>query len=206
MYAQVISFCILICTLSFSHLTLAQKRRISVNAGVTFDQGHTPLAVSAEYFVSDEISVGLQGYRSQESTSTSSSVGGSTLSMSSKYASTFIGLRANVHARRFLSEAYQRLDPYIGISVGKILLNGETNINLGSFGGQTSDQDSRTYDGVTIYVPIGVRYLITKNIGVFVEYNVGVANTTADIDQNGKLDTFYEKCQYQLGFGFSLRF
>lgn len=204
MYTQVISFCVLICTLAFSHITVAQKGRISVNAGVTLDQDHTPLAVSVEYFLSDGI--GIQGYRSQVSTSTSSIIGGSTLSMSSNYTSTFIGLMANFHASTFLPEDYQRLDPYFGLLVGKILLNGEVNINLGAFGGQSTAKESRTYDRVTICVPIGIRYSINKQIGAFVEYNAGIANTTADIDRNGKQDKFYEKRQYQLGVGMSLRF
>lgn len=206
MYTKVILSCILICTLAFSHVTVAQKGYININAGVMFDQGHTPLAFSADYFISDGISVGIQGYRSQESTSTSSVIGGSTLSMSSRYVSTFVGLRANLHVSSLLPEAYQRFDPYVGVSVGKIVLNGEVNVNLGAFGGQYSEQDNRTYNGITIYVPIGVRYLITKNIGAFAEYNAGVTNTTADIDQNGKLDKFYEKRQYQLGIGLSIRF
>jgi hypothetical protein len=205
MFKSIISAYLFLCLLFVHQTTFAQKGCVGINAGVTFDQGHTPLAASGEYFISNAFSLGLQGYYTQESVSTTSVIAGMSYSSFSKYTSTFVGLRGNFHLGTLLPADYQRFDPYVGVSAGKILLTGRQNINLGQYG-QAAGQDSRSYDGITLYLPIGVRYLFTRTIGAFAEYNVGLANTTSDIDQNGKLDKFYEKRQYQLGVGISLRF
>ncbi|GAB3702366.1 hypothetical protein GCM10027592_31710 [Spirosoma flavus] len=204
MFKSIISFAILTGFVLVQHVSIAQKGHFGFNAGVTFDEGRTPLAASAEYFISDAVSVGLQGYYSWQTTSDYYTFSGQTYGYSSKYTSTFIGVRANFHANYFLSEDYQQFDPYIGLSVGKILVSGKEESNFGS--GPSVTQGDRSYDGVTLYVPIGFRYLITDHIGAFVEYNIGLANTTSDVKKNGKLDQFYEKRQYGFGVGVSLRF
>jgi hypothetical protein len=204
MFKSIILSALFLGLLFVCQAAFAQKGRLCFNAGVTLDQGHTPLAASGDYFISDAFSLGLQGYYSQETMSTTSVIAGMGYSSFSKYTSTFVGLRGNFHLNTLLPADYQRFDPYVGVSAGKILLTSKQNINIGHIG-QAAGQDSRNYDGVTVYLPIGVRYLFTPTIGAFAEYNVGLANTTSDIDQNGKLDKFYERRQYQLGVGLSLR-
>ncbi|MBD2701859.1 outer membrane beta-barrel protein [Spirosoma sp. BT702] len=204
MFKSIITSVLVLGLVLVQHGLFAQKGAIGINAGVTFDEGRTPLAASAEYFISDAFSVGLQGYHSWQTLSNQITVGGQTLGYTSTFRSTFVGLRANFHVNYFLAEDYQQFDPYIGLSVGKIMVNGKEDSNFG-FGPSTS-QGNRSYDGVTLYLPVGFRYLITNHIGAFVEYNLGLANTTADVDQNKKIDKFYEKRQYRFGLGLSMRF
>ncbi|GAB3710127.1 hypothetical protein GCM10027592_46830 [Spirosoma flavus] len=204
MFKSIITSALVIGFLIAYRPTFAQKGFVGINAGLTFDEGRTPLAASAEYFISDAFSVGLQGYHSWQTMSDYFTLGGQTYGYTSKYTSTFIGLRANFHLNYFLPEDYQQFDPYIGLSAGKILVSGKEDSNFG--GGSSTSQGTRNYDGITVYLPIGFRYLITPHFGAFAEYNAGLANTTFDVKKNGKLDQFYEKRQYGFGVGLSLRF
>lgn len=119
-----------------------------INLGIQLQTGVTPIAVSGEYGLTDDIGVGAKvSYGSKSSVS-----------------STFIGSMANIHLSRLLKLDMDKLDLYVGPTAGITRIgNSVLTINSSS-------------TNFTIQGQVGARYMITNGIGAYGQINLGLYN------------------------------
>ena len=184
--------------LVFSPNLWAQKGRVMLNAGVSIGNGFVGVAPAGGYFVTKGFSIGPQYYAIKE---TASLAMNSAVVYEQEVTVSFIGLRGDFHVNALFPGLNERIDPYVGVTAGKILLASTSQQASGSV-----VKENSTYDGITLFAPVGIRYWFSRHMGAYAEYNIGVANVTADINGNGKREGFYEQRQYQVGAGLSVRF
>lgn len=184
--------------LVFSPNSWAQKGRVMLNAGISIGNGFVGVAPAGQYFVTKGFSIGPQYYAIKETASLSIN---SAAVYEQEVTVSFIGLRGDFHVNAVFPGLNERIDPYVGVTAGKMLLASKSQQAFGPV-----INENRTYDGITLFAPIGVRYWFGPHVGAYAEYNIGVANVTADINGNGKQESFYEQRQFQVGTGLSVRF
>ncbi|MBD2753083.1 hypothetical protein [Spirosoma validum] len=175
----------------------AQQNKFLLNAGIITGQENAGFGAAGQYFLTRGLSVGAQYYAIQEKDvlTVNANV------LTGEATASFIGLRGDFHINTLFANLTERLDPYLGLSAGKIFIAGTTQLNSGPI-----VNEHYSYNGLTVFAPVGVRYWFGHHVGAFAEYNIGLANVTADINGDGKRESFYEKRQYLVGVGLSVRF
>jgi hypothetical protein len=120
------------------------------NLGIQLQSGITPIAISGEYGLTDDIGVGAKiAYGSKSSVS-----------------SFFIGGMANFHLAKIMNLGIDKLDIYAGPTAG--LTRAKVTVLTVSSAGTN----------VTIQGQAGARYLVTDSIGAYGQVNLGLYNTS----------------------------
>ena len=118
------------------------------NLGIQLQSGITPIAISGEYGLTDDIGVGAKiAYGSKSGVS-----------------STFIGGMANFHLAKVLKLDMDKLDIYAGPTAGIY----RTSVSILGINAATTN--------FSMQGQVGARYMVTNSIGAYGQVNLGLYN------------------------------
>lgn len=109
-------------------------------ASILLESGYTPLSLGVEYGASDQVGVGAR-----------------LIFVTGSYGGTGLQAFGNYHLAQAFNASGDKLDPYVGVGLGKYFVEG-----------------SEFFAGLQL----GTRYLVNEQVGPFAQLNIGVVNSS----------------------------